>query len=71
MAEYYGYCIKCGENGGATKNPGVGPWKLHLALTLITLGLWGLFIWAPLKVFKSAGPAKCDKCGLWVVGPPV
>lgn len=71
MAEYYGYCVKCGENVSCTKNPNVGSWKVHLCLTLLTIGLWGLLIWAPLKAFKIAVPAKCDKCGLRIVGPPV
>jgi hypothetical protein len=31
---------------------------LHLFLTIVTLGLWGLFVWLPLTLWHKAGPRE-------------
>ena len=54
------YCVGCEGNTlavGTTPNH-----ILHLVLTLITFGLWGI-VWILVAVGKSGG-YKCSKCGL-------
>jgi hypothetical protein len=31
---------------------------LHLVLTVLTAGMWGLFVWLPLTFWHKAGPRK-------------
>lgn len=31
---------------------------LHLFLTIITLGMWGLFVWLPITLWHKLGPRK-------------
>ena len=30
----------------------------HLVMTVLTCGLWGLFVWLPLTVWHKTGPRK-------------
>ncbi len=31
---------------------------LHLFLTIITAGMWGLFVWLPLTMWHKVGPKR-------------
>lgn len=31
---------------------------LHLFLTIITFGMWGLFVWLPITIWHKAGPKR-------------
>lgn len=31
---------------------------LHLFLTIVTLGMWGLFVWWPLTMWHKFGPRR-------------
>lgn len=35
---------------------------LHLILTLVTLGLWGI-VWIILGIASAAKPTRCTQCG--------
>lgn len=36
----------------------------HLVMTILTGGLWGLFVWLPLTAWHSMGPKKREKTRL-------
>lgn len=55
------YCATCGRQTLHTKQR--INHVLHLLLTIITAGLWGLFVWLPLGLTNSSRRAMCTSCG--------
>ena len=55
-----GWCFSCGRQTVMVK-PRVNH-LLHLALSVVTLGLW-LLVWAALGFRNSERPPYCESCG--------
>lgn len=36
---------------------------LHLILTIVTVGVWGLLVWLPLGIINSTRRPRCTLCG--------
>lgn len=55
------HCAHCGEQTLHAK-PRINH-VLHLILSVLTLGLWALFVWLPLGMINSAKGVTCQRCG--------
>ena len=56
-----GYCYVCGDNRLFVKQK--INHVLHLILSILTVGLWALFVWLPLALINSSRAPRCTVCG--------
>jgi ribosomal protein S14 len=55
------YCATCGRQTLHTKDR--VNHVLHLLLSIVTVGLWAVFVWIPLGMKNSAARTRCSVCG--------
>jgi hypothetical protein len=63
-ATHDGYCAVCDEQRPFVKKP-INPINqvVHWSLSLVTVGLWALFVWLPLALINILRKPRCTVCG--------
>jgi hypothetical protein len=56
-----GYCPVCQRQSLFIK-PRINH-VLHLILSILTVGIWALFVWLPLGFINSGKRPRCQTCG--------
>lgn len=55
------YCATCGQQRLFVKQK--PNHVLHLILSVLTVGIWALFVWIPLTMIAASKGARCTTCG--------
>ena len=64
-----GYCATCGQNRMFVKNRINN--VLHLILSVLTFGVWAIFVWLPLGIISASRGMRCSVCGMKMGARPV
>jgi hypothetical protein len=62
------YCATCGQQRMFVKSR--INHVLHLILSIVTVGLWAIFVWLPLGIINSARGLRCSTCGMKMGSKP-
>ena len=57
-----GYCATCGQQRMFVKNR--INHVLHLILSVLTFGIWAIFVWLPLGIINASRGMRCSVCGM-------
>lgn len=55
------YCPHCKDRTLAIRN--TPNHTFHLVLSVLTAGVWAVFVWLPVALLAAAGSYRCNRCG--------